>query len=192
MGRGGTEETGVARHQAGDERRFRCPGCDRVIDGSGLAAGEPFKCAKCKKLLRFGPHLWDAAAAARWRAVRVAVLLGCMAATVWCVMTGYELGARTGQWAVGFGGALGAWVVAALCIALAALTAQNNGVVVGVTGVMSAVLLVFVERLGRHVGYDVAAWERYRFYQWWLPVLLVVGGAVLAASLVVQARRRSL
>jgi len=192
MGGSGAEETGVAALQTGDERRFRCPGCDRVIDATGLAPNEPFKCAKCKKLLRFGPHLWDPAVAARWKALRTVVLLGCVAATVWCVMVGYEFGARTGQWAVGFGGALGAWVVAALSIALAALTAQNNGVVVGVTAVMAGVLLVFVERLGRYVGYDMAAWERYRFREWWLPVLLVVGGATLVASLVVQARRRSL
>ena len=175
----------------GEERPFRCPGCERVIDASGLREGERFKCARCKKLLTFGPQLWDSRAAAQWRALRLVVLLGCVASTLWCVMVGYEMGARTERWAVGFGGALAVWMVAVGCVALAALTTQNNGVVAGVTAIMSGVMLFFVQRLGRYVRYDVAAWEQFRFYRWWVPVLLVVGAGVLAASLVAQGRRRS-
>jgi uncharacterized paraquat-inducible protein A len=181
----------LAESVLAEERQFRCPGCERVLDGSSLRPGEPFKCARCKKLLTFGPHLWDSRAAARWRALRLVVLLACVASTVWCLMVGYEMGARTEQWVAGFGGALAVWMVSAGCVALAALTTQNNGVVVGVTAIMSGVMLFFVQRLGRYVHYDLGAWEQFRFHRWWVPVLLVVGAGVLAASLVMQGRRRS-
>lgn len=176
----------------GIERRFRCPGCGRVIDAGDLRPGEPFKCAKCKKLLRFGPELWDPAAAQHWQALRLVVVLACIAATAWCVMTGYRMGRETGNWLVGFGGPLVVWMVAAGCIALAALTSQNNGVLVGVLGVMSAVMLLFVQRLAVFVGYDTSGWARWRGHRWWAPFLLLAGAVVLVVSLLVQSRRRSL
>ena len=159
---------------AGLERRFRCPGCGRVIDAGNLRAGEPFKCAKCKKLLRLGPHLWDPRTAQQCQTLRLVTVLGCVAVTTWCVMTGYEMGRATGNWLVGFGGPLAVWMVAAGCLALAALTSQNNGVLVGVAGLMSAMMLVFVQRLAASVGYDLSGWARYRFYRWWVPLLLAV------------------
>ena len=179
-------------HRVAFDRRFRCPGCGRVIDGAGLRPGETFKCAKCKKLLRFGPHLWDPRYAGQWQQARLVLLLGCIAVTAWCVMTGYAMGARTRNWLFGFGGPLVVWMVAAGCIALAAMTTQNSGVLVGVALVMSAVMLAFVQRLAPSIGYDLSSWQRLRGYRWWVPLLIVAGGAVLGASLWVQARRRPL
>lgn len=175
-----------------EEQRFRCPACNRVIDATDLRPGERFKCSKCKKLMAFGPRLFDAGYAGAWRTLRVVLLVGCIATTVWCVTVGYDFGLRTGQWAWGFGGAAGVWLLAAGCISLAARTTQNNGVLVGVTGVMLGLSLFFIERLGRHVGYDVAAWRQFRFFEWWAPGLIGIGALVLAGALVVQGRARSL
>ncbi len=174
------------------ERRFRCPGCGRVIDGAGLKPGEPFKCAKCKKLLRFGPELWDPRTAEQWQMIRMIVILACVAVTAWCVMAGYEMGRASGNWLVGLGGPLLVWMIAAGCLALAAMTSQNNGILIGVVGVMSAVMLIFVQRVARTLRYDLSGWARYPLYRWWVPLLLVAGLAVLAGSLVAQSRRRSL
>jgi len=175
-----------------EDHRIRCPGCNRVIDVSALRPGERFKCAKCRKFLSLGPHLRDPAYAANWRTVRVVLLVGCMAATVWCVTLGYDFGLRTGSWTLGFGGAVAVWLLAAGCIGLAARTTQNNGVMVGVTALMAGLALFFLERLGSHVGYDVAAWRRFRFFAWWAPGLMVIGLGVVAAALAIQARLRSL
>jgi hypothetical protein len=164
-----------------------------VIDASTLRRGHRFKCAKCKKLLTFGPALLDPQCAATWRTLRTAVLLLLIAATIWCVTIGYDFGLRTRQWTVGFGGALLLWLIVAGCIVLAAKTTQNLGVPVGVTAAMCGIALFFLERLGTHVGYDVQAWhERSRAFHLWAPGLVALGFVVLAASLLVQARRRSL
>lgn len=173
------------------ERRFRCPACGRVIDGAGLASDEAFKCAKCKKMLRFGAHLWDPQYVQQCQVTRLVVLLGCIALTSWCVMTGYEMGLRTANWLVGFGGALAVWLIAAGCIALAARTTQNAGVLVGVLCVMSGLMLLVVQRLAAAVGYNLSSWQRFRLYPYWVPLLLAAGVVVLAASLWVQAKRRS-
>jgi len=175
-----------------ESARFPCPGCGRMIDGSELRVDERFKCAKCKKMLRFGPRLFDPLYARAWQAGRSVLVVGCMGALVWCGTLGYGFGARTGRWAEGLGGGMAVWAVAAGCIALAARTTQNNGVVVGVAAMMAGAALFFIERLGRELGYDVAAWSRFRFHAWWVPGLVAVGAAVLAASLVLQVRRRSL
>ncbi|MFP4057089.1 MAG: hypothetical protein ACLF0G_09500 [Candidatus Brocadiia bacterium] len=170
--------------------RFHCPGCGRVLDGSGLRAGERFKCGKCKKLMRFGPHLLSPDYAEQWRTLRTVLLVGCVAATVWVVAAGYELGYHTERWARGFGGALLMWFVVAGCIGLAARTTQNNGVLVGVTALMSGLALLFVARLSRHVGYNgESGWSR--SFAALSPVVATVGAAVLVASLVIQARTQS-
>jgi len=57
---------------------------------------------------------------------------------------------------------------------------------------MSAVMLIFVQRVARTLRYDLSGWARYPLYRWWVPMLLVAGLAVLAGSLVAQSRRRSL
>jgi hypothetical protein len=177
---------------APEERRIRCPGCGRVIDASDLRPGDRFKCTKCKKLMTFGPHLLQPDYAAHWRTLRVVLLMACIAATIWCVTVGWDFGMRTGHWGLGFGGALVVWLLAAGCIGLAAGTTQNNGVMVGVTGMMSGVALLFLDRLGRHVGYDVAAWRQFRFFDWWAPGLIAMGAVVLVGALAVQGRTRSL
>lgn len=172
--------------------RFHCIGCGRVIDGAGLRPGERFKCAKCKKLMTLGPSLFDPRTRENWQLARLVVLVSCIAATVWCVTIGYGFGARSGSWLVGFGGSIVVWLVAVGCIALAARTTQNNGVLVGVTALMAGVSLFFIERLGEEVGYDVAAWRQFQSYGYWVPGLIGCGLGVLAAALVVQARRRAL
>jgi len=172
--------------------RFRCPGCGRVMDSAGLRPGERLKCAKCKKLMRFGPHLFDPRTRADWQLLRTVLVVGCVAATVWCVTAGYGFGSRTGQWVTGFGGSLLVWLVAVGCIALAARTTQNNGVLVGVTAMMAGVSLFFIEHLGERVGYPVHAWrEEFASYGLWVPGLLVGGSVAFVVSLVVQARVRS-
>lgn len=175
-----------------DRRHFRCPGCGRVINGGGLTPGERFKCAKCKKLMRLGPHLFDPRAREAWQLGRIVLLMACIAATVWCVTVGYGFGSRSGQWVAGFGGSLAVWLLAVGCIALAAHTMQNNGVLVGVTATMAGVSLLFIERLGEQVGYDVASWHEFTFYGLWVPGLVGGGLVVLAVSLAVQSRVRSL
>lgn len=171
----------------------RCPGCGRMIDASGLRPGDRFKCAKCKKLMTHGPHLSDPQHAASWRAYRTGVLLVLVAGTIWCVTVGYEFGTQTGRWTLGFGGPLGVWLLVVGCLALAARTTQNTSVLVGVTAAMSGLALFFVERLGQHVGYDVAAWhQRFRAFHLWAPGLIAIGLVVLTAGLFVQGRRRSL
>ena len=172
--------------------QFRCPGCDRVIDISALPAGARFKCAKCKKLLKVGPHLYDPRYKSNWRMGRTVLLVACIAATVWCVTLGYSFGSQTGQWMAGFGGAMVVWSVAVGCIALAAVTTQNNGVLVGVSAVMAGVALFFIQRLGQKVGYDMSAWEQYRYYEAWAPGLIGVGAALLVAAFVVHTLHRSL
>jgi len=163
-----------------------------MIDGSDLRPGDRFKCAKCKKLMKFGPKLFDERYASSWRMWRVVLLVGCIGATVWVVTLGYDFGRQTQRWTRGFGGALLMWLVVVGCIALAARTMQNNGVLVGVTAMMAGVSLFFLERLGRHVGYEeLAEWRRFRFFGWWVPLLIVAGLTVLVASLVVQGRCRS-
>jgi hypothetical protein len=163
-----------------------------VIDAADLRPGDPFKCAKCKKLMNFGPHLWDPQTAQQWQMLRMITILACVAVTTWCLMTGYEMGRETGNWAVGFGGPLLVWFIAVGCLALAAMTSQNNGVPIGVVAVMSAMMLVFVQRLAGVVGYDLSGWRRYRLHSLWVPLLLVGGAAVLVVTLVRQVRRRSL
>jgi hypothetical protein len=173
------------------QRPLRCPGCDRVLDASGVGPGERFKCAKCKKLMRYGPHLFDPGTRRTWQGVRVVLLVGCIGTTVWIVTLGYDFGMKHGRWGMGFGAALAVWLVVAGCIGLAARTTQNNGVLAGVTITMSGVALLFMERLARHVGYNVGAWRRLRFFELWAPGLIVIGAAVLAVALVVQSRCRS-
>lgn len=170
---------------------FRCPGCGRVIEASGLKAGQRIKCARCKKLMRFGPHLFAAETRADWQLLRTILLVACIAATLWCLTIGYAFGARTGAWVGGFGGAIAVWLVAAGCIALAARTAQNNGILAGVTATMVGVSLFFMERLGERVGYDVAAWREFASYELWAPSLVLGGLAVFAASLIIQTRARA-
>ena len=177
---------------APEETRIRCPGCGRVIDASDLRPGDRIKCTKCKKLMTYGPHLFDPDHASNWRTLRVVLLMVCIAATVWCVTLGWDFGMRTRHWGLGFGGAMVVWLVVAGCIGLASQTTQNNGVLVGVTAVMAGVALIFLERLGRHVGYDVGSWTRYRFFDWWAPGLIAIGLAVLVSALIVQGRTRSL
>ncbi len=174
--------------------QFRCPGCGRVMPSAGLRAGERFKCAKCKKLMRFGPRLFDANARGDWQTARLVLLVACIAATLWCVTVGYGFGSRTGRWVAGFGGSLVVWLVAVGCIALAASTTQNNGVLVSVTGMMAGVALFFIERLGEQVGdRAVAAWrEEFAAYDLWAPALIVGGLLGLAGSLVLQSRWRSI
>ncbi len=170
----------------------RCPGCGRVLDTSALQPGERFKCAKCKKLLTCGRHLASPQYAASWQATRTGLLLVLVATTVWCVTVGYDFGARTGQWALGFGGPLLLWFIVIGCVVLASRTTQNPVVLVGVVAGMNGLALFFVERVGRHVGYDVGRWhERFRGFRLWAPALIVLGVVVLAAGLLVQARRRS-
>lgn len=176
----------------GLERRFQCPGCGRTIDAAGLGPDEPFKCAKCKKFLRFGAHLWDPQYVQQCEWLRLALVLTCVALTSWCVMTGYAMGAKTANWLVGFGGALVVWLVAAGCLALAAMTTQNGGVLVGVLCLMSGLMLLVVQRLAAAVGYDLSGWQRFRLYRYWVPMLLIAGIIVLGASLWVQGKRRSL
>ncbi len=171
--------------------RFRCPGCGRMIDASGLKQGERIKCQKCKKLMRFGPHLFAPEARSDWQLVRTVLVVACVAATMWCVTVGYSFGSRTGAWVTGFGGAIVVWLVAVGCIALAAATTQSNGVLIGATAMMAGVSLFFIERLGEQVGYDVAAWHEYASYDLWTPGLAVAGLVTLAASLFVQARART-
>jgi len=173
------------------EGRFRCPGCGRVIDGSDLRPGQLVKCTKCKKLMRFGPQLFDPATRSAWRTVRLVLVVACVAATVWCVTTGYAFGSRTGRWVAGLGGSLVVWLIAVGCIALAARASQNNGVLVGVTAMMAGVSLFFIERLGDQVApAEVAAWRQYQFYGAWVPLLLAGGAAVFLGALVVQARAK--
>jgi phage FluMu protein Com len=175
-----------------DSPRFRCTGCGRVIDGGGLKPDERFKCAKCKKLMRFGPPLFDARTHETWQLGRIVLLMACIAATVWCVTVGYGFGAHTGKWVAGFGGSVLVWLVVVGCIALAARTTQNNGVLVGVTATLDGVSLLFIERLGEQVGYPVETWREFAYYDFWVPGLVACGLVVLAVSLVIQSRARSL
>ncbi len=175
----------------GERVLARCPGCGRAIDVSSLQPGERFKCAKCKKLLRLGPQLFDPRYRAQWQLGRVVLLVGCIGATVWCVTTGYSFGAHTGQWWMGFGGALVVWAMMAGCVALAAATTQNNGVLVGVAALMNGAALFFMERLGQRLGYDTRPWHQYRFFPLWAPSLMLVGILVLSAALVIQRLHRS-
>jgi len=170
---------------------FRCPGCGRVMDGATLRPGERFKCAKCKKLMRFGPHLFQPDTRSDWQVARTVLLVACIAATVWCVTVGYGFGSRTGRWVAGFGGSLVVWLVAVGCIALAARTTQNNTVLVSVTAMMAGVSLFFIERLGEQVGYDVAAWREFESYDLWVPALVGGGLVGFVVALVLQARVRS-
>lgn len=176
--------------------RFRCPGCGRVIDGSELREGQRFKCAKCKKLMRFGPHLFAANTRSDWQMWRMVLLVACVAATVWCVTVGYGFASQSGRWVAGFGGSIVVWLVAVGCIALAARTTQNNGVLLGVTATMSGVSLFFIERLGEQLGpevaADVAGWREFQFHDYWVPTLVLGGLVAFAVSLVVQGRLRSL
>jgi hypothetical protein len=163
-----------------------------VIDATTLRPGDRFKCAKCKKLMTFGPHLFTPQYADAWRTTRTAALLLLIATTVWCVTVGYDFGSRSGHWGLSLGGSLAVWLLAVGCIVLAASTTQNLGVLVGVGAAMNGLALFFIERLGRHVGYNVAAWrERFRAFELWAPGLLAVGFVILTASLIIQARRRS-
>lgn len=173
--------------------RFRCPGCGRLIDGTGLRPGERFKCAKCKKLMAFGTHLFDPQTRSSWQMLRTVVLVACVAATIWCVTVGYGFASRSGRWVTGFGGALVVWLIAVGCIALAARATQNIGVLVGVTATMAGVALFFVERLGEEVDpQTVAEWRAsFQLYDWWAPALIVGGVAALVAALVLQRRARS-
>lgn len=173
--------------------RFHCPGCGRVIDGAELQPGEQFKCAKCKKLMTFGPHLFDPRYGARWQTGRAVLLMACIGSTVWCVTLGYGMGERTHRWVAAFGGSLAVWALVVGCIVLAARTVQSNGVLVGVTATMAGVALFFIQRLGERLRYyEVSGWQQLEFYPLWAPALIGVGLAVFVASLVVQARRRSL
>lgn len=175
------------------EGLLRCPGCDRAIDGSSLQPGERFKCSRCKKLMTYGPHLYDPQHGATWRSVRTAVFLVLVAGTVWCLTVGYDMGQRTHRWTLGFGGSLVVWLLVVGCIVLAARTTQVLSVPVGVGIAMTGLALFFVERLGRHVGYDVAAWHRrFRAFHLWSPGLIVAGLVILTVGLVLQARRRAL
>ena len=175
-----------------DGSHLRCPGCDRVIDAAHLRPGERFKCAKCKKLMRLGPQVFDPGYAASWRTWRLVLIGACVAATVWCVTAGYGFGARTGQWTAGFGGALAVWAVTLGCIALAARTTQNNGVLVGVAATMAGVALFFIQRLGERVGDpELREWRQFQYFDLWAPALIAIGVVVLVASLVVQSRFRS-
>jgi len=177
----------------GDAGQFRCPGCGRVLPSGGLRAGERLMCAKCKKLMRFGPHLFDAKTRSDWQTARLVLVVACIAATLWCVTVGYGFGSRTGRWVAGFGGSLVVWLVAVGCIALAARTTQNNGVLVSVTAMMAGVALFFIEGLGEQVGYPVAAWrEEFVAYDLWAPALIVGGMLGLVGSLVLQRRWRSI
>ncbi len=173
--------------------RFRCPGCGRLIDGSGLRPAERFKCAKCKKLMSFGQHLFDPATRSSWQLLRTVVLVACVAATLWCATAGYGFASRSGRWLLGFGGALAVWLIAVGCIALAARATQNNGVLVGATATMSGVALFFIRRLGEEV--DPATADDWRKLlpglDWWAPALIVGGAALLVAALVIQRRARS-
>jgi len=179
--------------ELGGERVLaRCPGCGRAIDVSTLQAGDRFKCAKCKKLLRLGPELFDPRYHTYWQTARAVLIMACIGATVWCVTIGYSFGAHTGRWVPGFGGALAVWAVMVGCVALAAATTQNNGVLVGVTALMNGAALFFMERLGHRLGYDTRPWHQYRFFPLWAPSLLVVGLLLLGTALVVQKLHRSL
>ena len=188
----GTEVCGLGKVVEPREVWFRCPGCGRVINASGLRPGERFKCAKCKLLMSFGPHLFRPRYAVWCQTLRLVVLFTCLAATVWCVTLGVAFGQRTKLWAASVGGAAMVWILVAACIGLAAKTTRNYFVVAGVTSIMAGVALYFIERLGHHVGYPVMEWRRYRNYHLWVPSLIVFGLLVLAAALVVQKRRRSL
>jgi hypothetical protein len=165
------------------------------MDGTGLRAGERFKCAKCKKLMRFGPHLFDPATRSNWQMGRMVLVVACIAATVPYVTVGYSIGSQQGgaAWVAGFGGSLLVWLVAVGCIALAAWTTQSNGVLIGVTATMAGVALFFIERLAEKVDSNVVeGWRReFQFYDLWKPGLIVGGLALLVVSLVIQARARS-
>ena len=176
----------------GDDRRFRCPGCGRLMDSSDLRPGERFKCAKCKKLMRLGPQLFDPRYRASWQTGRMVLLVACIGATIWCVTVGYGFGERTGQWIAGFGGSLVVWALALACIGLAARTTQNNGVLVGVAALMAGVSLFFLQRLGERLGYPVADWREFQFFDLWVPGLVAIGLVLLVGALIVQQRARSL
>ncbi|HPD17831.1 MAG TPA: hypothetical protein PLE19_23075 [Planctomycetota bacterium] len=171
--------------------RFRCPGCGRVIDASELRPGERVKCAKCKKLMRYGPHLFDPRTRENWQTGRLVLLVACIAGTVWCVTVGYGFGSSKGSWVAGFGGSIVLWLITVGCIALAARTTQNNGILVGVTAMMAGVSLFFLERLGEQVGYDVAAWREFQFYEAWAPTLIIGGALAFGVALAMQGRARS-